>query len=214
MQTLLGSLGGKEERSVPDLDGRLRDWEDWLGSREGTCEVEVMEQILDLLVKAFKKLATTSEGQEDNVLCPLQYFGEDWASMGQLPPTPPPSSTSSRRTSLYHNASHNRRGVEIAGVKNLASRTTEPGTCGENRQCKEEREEELLEMVLADEVKTTIHTSSSDDDGNKLSSFEPDFPPLAASTPWASTNGLDLDLSSGIEDSSSSGSDWLLGNHE
>ena len=121
MQTLLRSLGENEKRSVPDLDGRLRDWEDWLGTREGICEVEVMEEILELLVKAFKKLAAL-EGQEDDVPCLLQYFGEEWATMGQLPPTPPlstPSSLLSRGTSLYHSASH-RGGVEIAEVKNLA----------------------------------------------------------------------------------------------
>ena len=93
MQTLLGSLGENEARSVPDLDGRLRDWEDWLGTREGICEIEVMEEILELLVKAFKKLAAL-EGQKDDVPCLLQYFGEEWASMGQLPPTPPLSTPS------------------------------------------------------------------------------------------------------------------------
>ena len=65
-------------------------------------------------------------------------------------------------------------------------------------------------MVLAEEVETIIE---SDGDGNEISSFEPHFPPLAASTSRASLNGLDLDLSSGSEDSSSSGSDRLLGNY-
>ena len=218
MQTLLGSLGNKKEVSVPDFNGRLRDWEDWLATREGICEVEVMEEMLELLVKAFRLLVVI-DGLEGVVPCLLQYFGEEWASMGQLPPSPPlssPSSLLSRRTSVYHSAGH-RGGVEIAGVKNLGTRIAEPGKCGEKGQlCKEEKEEEkLLEVVLAHEVETIIDALESDDDYfNKISSFELDFPPLAASTPMASLNGLDVDLSSGNEDTSSSGSDWLLGNHE
>merc|ERR1712181_85804 len=100
--------------------------------------------------------------QEDDVPCPLQYFGEDWASIkGRLPPTPPPSSTSSRRTSFYHDLSHIRRGVEIAGVKILA--TTLPEKCGDKEQsCKVE----LIEMVLVDEIETIIDASESEGDSN------------------------------------------------
>ena len=69
-------------------------------------------------------------------------------------------------------------------------------------------------MVLVHEVETiTDSLESDDDDANNISSFDLDLPPLAASTPLASLNGLDVDLSTGSEDSSS-GSDWLLGNHE
>ena len=214
MQTLLESLGNKKEESVPDFNGRLRDWEDWLATREGICEVEVMEEMLELLVKAFRLLVVI-DGLEGVVPCLLQYFGEEWASMGQLPPTPPlssPSSLLSRRSSGYHSAGH-RGGVEIAGVKNLATRIAESEKCGEKGQlCKEEEEDEkLLEVVLAHEVDAT---ESDDDDDNKIFSFEPDFPPLAASTPLASLDGPYVDLSSGNEDTSSSGSDWLLDNHE
>ena len=217
MQTLLGSLENKKERSVPDFDGTLRDWEDWLATREGICEVEVMEEMLEVLVKAFRK-SVVMDGLEDFVPCLLKYFGEEWDLMGQLPPTPPlssPSSLLSRRTSLHASAGH-RGGVEITGVKNLALRLAEPEKCEETEQlCKEEEEKEPLETVLADEVETIIDASESDNsDVNEISIFEPDFPPLAASTPLASLNGLDINLSSGSEDSSSSGSDWLLGNHD
>ena len=217
MQTLLGSLGNKKEVSVPDFNGRLRDWEDWLATREGVCEVEVMEEMLELLVKAFRQLVVI-DGLEGVVPCLLQYFGEEWASMGQLPPSPPlssPSSLLSRRSSGYHSAGH-RGGVEIAGVKNLATRMAESEKCGEKGQlCKEGEEKKLLEVVLAHEVETIVDaTESDDDDDNKIFSFELDFPPLAASTPLASLDGLYVDLSSGNEDTSSSGSDWLLDNHE
>ena len=165
-------------------------------------------------MKTFRKLAVI-EGLEDVVPCLLKYFGEDWSSMCQLPPTPPlssPPSLLSMRTSLHTSADH-RGGAKIAGVKQLAARIPVPEKCGEKGQlCKEK--EDLLEVVLVDEVETIIDSSESDDDGNEISFFELDFPPLAASTPLASLNGLDIDQSSGSKDSSSSGSDWLLGNHE
>ena len=214
MQTLLGNLGNKKEGSVPDLDGRLRDWEDWLATREGIYEVEIMEGMLKLLVKAFRQLVVF-DGLEGVVSCLLQYFGKEWASTCQLPLTPPlssPSSLLSRRTSVYRSAGH-REGAKIAGVKNLAT-STQSERCEEKGQlCKEE--EKCPQAVLVYKVETIIDAlESDDDDGNKISSFELDFPPLAASTPLASLNGLDVDLSTGNEDSSSSGSDWLLGNHE
>ena len=229
MQTLLGSLGNKKEWSqVPDLDGRLRDWEDWLATREGVSEVEVMEEMLELLVKALRQVVVL----EDAVPCHvLQYFGEEWASLGQPPPTPPlssPSSLLSRRTSLMYHSTAHRGGLDIAGVKNLASGIKGPAKFEEKVQFyKEDKEDgKPLGVVMAHEAETIIDASESDDDegtkisesdddddGNEIFSFEPDFPPLAASTPLASLNGLDADLSSGNEDSSSSGSDWLLGNH-
>ena len=188
-----------------------------MATREGIFEVEIMEEMLELLVKAFRQLVVF-DGLEGVVSCLLQYFGEEWASMRQLPLTPPlssPSSLLSRRTSVYRSAGH-REGAKIAGVKNLAS-NTQPERCEEKgKLCKEDKEEEKHpQVVLVHEVETIIYAlESDDDDGNKISSFELDFPPLAASTPLASLNGLDVDLSTGNEDSSSSGSDWLLGNHE
>jgi len=181
MQTLLRNLGNKIEVSVPDLDGRLRDWEDWLATREGIYEVEIMEEMLELLVKAFRQLVVI-DGLEGVVSCLLQYFGEEWASMGQLPLTPPlssPSSLLSRRTSLYRSIAGHREGAQIAGVRNLATRT-EPERREEKEQlCKEDKEEKLLEMVLVHEGETIIDSlESDDDDANNISSFDLDLPPL------------------------------------
>ena len=214
MQTLLGRLMEKDERPVPDFDGTFRDWEDWLATREGIAEVEIMEEMLELLVKAFKKLAVTEGHEYAAIALPnlLHHFGREWVAIGQLPPPPPlssPCSLLSRRTSLYHSVSN--RGVgEIDGVKTLPLKLEK---CGHDEQfCEEGEVEKLYQVVVADEMETASFESGGDCD--EISPYDPDFPPLAASTPLASLRGLDINLSLGSEDSSSSGSDWLLGDDE
>ena len=117
----------------------------------------------------------------------------------------------------------------IAGVKNLATKIVGPEKFEEIDQLykKDKKDAKPLGVVMAHEAETIIDASESeddkgtkmlesdddDDDGNEIFSFEPDFPPLAASTPLASLSGIDADLSSGNDESSSSGNDWLLGNH-
>ena len=85
-----------------------------------------MEEMLELLVKALRQVVAL----EDAVPCHvLQYFGEEWASLGQPPPTPPlssPSSLLSRCTSLIYPSTAHRGGLDIAGVKNLATRKEGP----------------------------------------------------------------------------------------
>ena len=173
-----------------------------------------MEEMLELLVKAFKKLAVTEGHEYAAIALPnlLHHFGREWVAIGQLPPTPPlssPCSLLSRRTSLYHSVSN--RGVgEIDGVKTLPLKLEK---CGDDKQfCKEGEVEKLYQVVVADEMETASFESEGDCD--EISPYDPDFPPLAASTPLASLRGLDINLSLGSEDSSSSGSDWLLGDDE
>ena len=199
IQCLSKSAG--DENVVPDLDGKLRDWEDWLTAREGIREVQTMEQILEVIAKAVGRVMAM-EGLNDVEHCPLQYFGEEWACMGRWPLTPPFSSRSSVLSrGIQLSQSVKEEGIVQVDVVVGLDQPEEATFCKINRT----KEHEVV--VQAFEKIGSMYESEEDE----IFPLEPEVPPLAVSTPRAS---LGLNTSSNTQDSStSSGSDWLLGNH-
>ena len=142
------------------------------------------------------------EGLNDVEHCPLQYFGEEWACMGRWPLTPPFSSRSSVLSrGIQLSQSVKEEGIVQVDVVVGLDQPEEATFCKINRT----KEHEVV--VQAFEKIGTMYESEEDE----IFPLEPEVPPLAVSTPRAS---LGLNTSSNTQDSStSSGSDWLLGNH-
>ena len=126
--------------------------------------------------------------------------------MGRWPLTPPFSSRSSvtsRGTQLPQTAKE--EGIVQFDVVVGLDEPEEATFCKSNRT-------EKHEVVVQAFEKIGTMYENEEDDTNEIFPLEPEVPPLAVSTPRAS---LGLNTSSNTQDSStSSGSDWLLGNHE